>query len=77
MIRIAPMDLPEQAARALDVVRRDGVDVRFEIAKVCGEERYRLSVRYRKGGSDEVRLGLLYSPDRVALEDLRLRLAGP
>jgi hypothetical protein len=68
------MDLPDQAARALDAVRRDGDDVRFEIAKVCGETRWRLSVRFRKGGGDPVRLGLLYSEDREGLEELRLRL---
>jgi hypothetical protein len=69
------VDLPEQAARALEVVRRQGRDVRFEIAKVCGDERYRLSVRYKAAGGDDVRLGLLYSEDRAALEDLRARLA--
>jgi hypothetical protein len=70
------MDLPDQAARALDAVRRDASELRFEVAKVCGESRYRLSVRFRKGAADEVRLGLLYSDDRAALEDLRARLAG-
>jgi hypothetical protein len=71
------MDLPEQAARALEVVRREGRDVRFELAKVCGDERYRLSVRYRKAaGGDDIRLGLVYSDDRAALEELRARLAG-
>jgi hypothetical protein len=71
------MDLPEKAADALRVVKRDFEDVRLELAKVCGSTRsYRLSVRYRaKGRQDEARLGLLYSDDRAALEALRTRLS--
>ena len=71
-----PMELTEQAARALAVVRRDGEDVRFEVGKLCGEARFRLSVRYRSRGGDEVRLGLAFSPDRAELEGLHARLAG-
>jgi hypothetical protein len=70
------MELPDQAARALDAVRRDGRDLRFEVAKVCGDGRYRLSVRFHQGAGDEVRLGLVYSEDGAALEELRARLAG-
>jgi hypothetical protein len=69
------MTLPEQAARAVETVRREGSDVRFEVAKVCGDARWRLSVRYVGRAGDEVRLGLLYSPDRPALEALRDELA--
>jgi hypothetical protein len=70
------MELPGKAVDALAVVRRDFDDVRLELAKVCGSERYRLSVRYRaKGRDDEARLGLLYSDDRAALEELKARLS--
>ncbi len=69
------MQLPERAARALDVVRRDGRDLRFEVEKICHSERYRLSVRYRSASGNDVRLGLLYSEDRAALEALRAQLA--
>ncbi len=69
------MELPDQAALALDVVRRDGRDLRFEVTEICRSGRYRLSVRYRARGGDEVRLGLLYSPDAKGLEDLGARLA--
>ncbi|HET9595171.1 MAG TPA: hypothetical protein VFP65_06305 [Anaeromyxobacteraceae bacterium] len=68
------MELTEQAARALEVVRRDGQDVRFEVGKVCGAARFRLSVRYRALGGDEVRLGLAFSADRVELEALQSHL---
>jgi hypothetical protein len=69
------MDLPDQAARALEVVRRDGRDLRFEVSEICKAGRYRLSVHYRSAGSDERRLGLIYSPDRDALDALRARLS--
>jgi hypothetical protein len=70
------MDLPAKAADALAVVKRDFEDVRYGLAKVCGSTRYRLSVRYRaKGRQDEARLGLLYSEDRAALEELKARLS--
>jgi hypothetical protein len=68
------VELPDQAARALEVIRRDGVGVRFELTKVCGESRFRLSVRYRQGNGDDVRVGLLYSEDRAGLEELLSRL---
>ncbi len=67
------MELPDRAARALEVVRRNGRDVRFEVERICESERYRLSVRYRSA-SGEVRLGLAYSEDEGALEVLRGRL---
>jgi hypothetical protein len=68
------VELTEQSARALEAVRRDGADVRFEVGKMCGDARFRLSVRYRPLGGDEVRLGLAFSPDRTELEALRARL---
>jgi hypothetical protein len=61
------MVLPEKAAAALAVVRRDGQDVRFEVKKGCEDPRYRLSVRYRSREGNEIRLGLLYSEDRASL----------
>jgi len=70
------MDLPEQAALALETLRREGRDVRFEVAKVCGDARWRLSAHYVGRAGDAVRIGLLYSGDRLALEALRDRLAG-
>lgn len=71
------MELPDQAARALEVIRRDGRDLRFEVAKICESTRYRLSVHYRPPHGGEFRLGLLYSEDREALERLRDALAVP
>ncbi len=70
------MDLPEKAARALEILRRDGRALRFGVDEICDSGRYRLSVRYHGTEGDEVRLGLLYSEDREALEVLRARLAG-
>ena len=61
------MELSEQAARALEAVRRSGRELRFVVDEICHSERYRLSVRYRAGSGEEVRLGLLYSSDRGAL----------
>lgn len=69
------MELPEQAARALEVVRRDGRDLRYEVTEICHSRRYRLSVRYRPAAGGEFRLGLLYAEDRDALERLRDALA--
>jgi hypothetical protein len=68
------MELPDQAARALAVVRRDGRDLRYVVDHVCGSTRWRLSVRYRAPAGDEVRLGLLYSDDRAELESLGAQL---
>ena len=68
------MELPEQAARALDVVRRDGQELRFVVDEICHSGRWRLSVRYRGAEGGEVRLGLLYSEDRAALEALGAKL---
>ncbi|HEX7488649.1 MAG TPA: hypothetical protein VF341_07075 [Anaeromyxobacteraceae bacterium] len=71
------MVLTEQAARALEAVRRSGRELRFVVDEICHSERYRLSVRYRSASGDEVRLGLLYSPDRDALAALAERLGSP
>jgi hypothetical protein len=70
------MQLTDLAAGALEVARRDGRDLRYEVSEICHSERYRLSVRYRSASGDEVRLGLAYSPDRDALEALRSTLSG-
>ncbi len=69
------MELTETAARALEVVRRDGRDLRFVVDEICHSGRWRLSVRYRAGDGEEVRLGLLYSEDREALARLGAALA--
>jgi hypothetical protein len=74
------VDLPDQASRALDALRRTASELRFDVEEICHSSRWRLSVRYTGGppgapGSDEFRLGLLYSEDRSALEELRARLA--
>jgi len=71
------MDLPEKAARALEVLRRDGRALRFGVDEICHSGRYRLSVRYRGSDGGEVRLGLLYSEDREGLEALGVRLRAP
>jgi hypothetical protein len=68
------MELPELAARALASVRRDGRELRFEVTEICHSTRFRLSVRYRRAGGDEQRLGLLYSEDRAGLEALQAQL---
>jgi hypothetical protein len=73
------MQLPEHAARALDVVRREGRGVRFEIKKACEQERWRLKVCYgaldaRAGGTKEVELGLLWAEDLAGLEALKRKL---
>jgi hypothetical protein len=70
-----PMELTAQALRALDVVRRDGRDLRYEVSEICRAKRYRLSVHYRSPSGDAVRLGLVYTADRGALEALGARLA--
>jgi hypothetical protein len=69
------MQLPEQAVRALDVVRRDGRGVRYEIRKACEQDRWRLKVCYRtsKGGG-EVQVGLAWSDDLEGLEALKRSL---
>ncbi len=74
------MELPDQARRALDALRRRAGDLRFEVAEICHSGRWRLSVHYRAGpagapGAGEARLGLLYSKDRGGLLSLRQRLA--
>jgi len=68
------MQLPEQAVRALEVVRRDGRGVRFEIRKACEQERWRLKVRYVAAGGGEVEVGLLWSDDQAGLEALKRKL---
>ncbi len=73
----ARMDLPPDAARALEAVRRTAGDVRFEIRKACEQERWRLKVRYRPpGAGGEAELGLVWSEDLAGLEALRRRLEG-
>jgi hypothetical protein len=73
------MQLPDHAARALEVIRRDGRGVRFEIKKACEQERWRLKVCYgavdaRTGAATEVQLGLLWSEDLPGLEALKRNL---
>jgi len=68
------MELTEQAAQALEAVRRGGRELRFVVDEICHSERYRLSVRDLDGSGDEVRLGLLYSTDRDALAALAEQL---
>ena len=68
------MQLPEQAVRALEVVRREGRGVRFEIRKACEQERWRLKVRYVAAGGGEVEVGLLWSDDQAGLEALKRKL---
>jgi hypothetical protein len=74
------MDLPGDAAAALDAVRRTGRDVRFEVRKACEQERWRLKVVYRAAdpetGAEEAKeLGLVWSEDRQGILALRDRLA--
>ncbi len=81
MLYCVAMELPADAARALDAVRRSGRDIRFEIRKACEQERWRLKVLYRApdpgtGEEGQVQLGLLWSDDLAGLEDLRRRLEG-
>jgi hypothetical protein len=72
------MQLPEHAARALEVVRREGRGVRFEIKKACEQERWRLKVCYAPdalaSGAKEVELGLLWAEDLAGLEALKRKL---
>ena len=69
------MELTETAARALAAVRRDGRDLLYPVDEICCSSRFRLSVRYRAASGEEIRLGLLYSEDRAALEALAAALA--
>ena len=68
------MQLPEKALRALEVIRRDGRGVRFEIKKACEQERWRLKACYPATDGGEVQLGLLWSDDRAGLEALMRKL---
>jgi hypothetical protein len=75
MVYCGAMELPADAARALEVVRRTGQDVRFEIRKACEQERWRLKVCWRSpDNGGESQLGLLWSEDQAGLESLRDRL---
>jgi len=69
------MQLPEHAARALELVRRQGRGVRFEIKKACEQERWRLKVCYAPpAGEGETQLGLLWADDLAGLEALKRKL---
>ena len=69
------MLLPENAARALEVVRRENRGVRFEIKKACEQERWRLKVCYAPAtGGGEAQVGLLWSEDLAGLEALKTKL---
>jgi hypothetical protein len=74
----AVLSLDEDAARALDVARREGRELRFTLLEHCHTGRYRLAVRYRvtdpDGRERDVNLGLLWSEDRESLDALRARL---
>ena len=70
------MNLPADAARALEEVRRTARGVRFEIRKACEQERWRLKVCFRRDGEREVQLGLAWSEDLPGLEALMRRLEG-
>ena len=74
-----PVELPEQANRALGVIRGKARSLRFEIRKACEQERWRLKVIYTAESTEagppvEVQLGLLWSEDLAGLEELRRRL---
>jgi hypothetical protein len=75
------VELPAEAARALEAIRRNGRNVRFEVKKACEQERWRLKVLYdavdpETGEISTVALGLLWSEDRAGVVSLRDRLAG-
>jgi hypothetical protein len=75
------VELPEEAARAVEAIRRNGQNVRFEIKKACEQERWRLKVLYDRadpatGETTTIHLGLLWSDDRAALVALCDQLAG-
>ncbi len=75
MLYCRAVQLPSQASRALDAIRREGRGVRFEIRKACEQERWRLKVCYTPAsGGSEVQLGLLWSEDLPGLEALRRAL---
>jgi hypothetical protein len=74
------VELPAEAVRALEAVRRNGRNVRFEVKKACEQERWRLKVLYdavdpATGEVSPVALGLLWSDDRAGVVALRDRLA--
>jgi hypothetical protein len=69
------MQLPDSARRALEALRREGRDVRFEIRKACEQERWRLKACWApKAGGAEAQLGLLWSEDLAGLEALKRSL---
>jgi hypothetical protein len=73
------VELPDEAARAVEAVRRTGQNVRFEIKKACEQERWRLKVLYDRadpvtGETTTIHLGLLWSDDRAAVVALRDQL---
>lgn len=78
MLYSRPVELPEQAARALAAVRQKASALRFEIKKACEQERWRLKVCYRSAGQGpderEIQLGLLWCEDLAELSALRARL---
>jgi hypothetical protein len=74
------LTLPPQAARALEVARAQGHDLRYVVLEHCHTGRHRLSVRYvvadpQGGAPRDVNLGLLWSEDLAALTALRDALA--
>jgi hypothetical protein len=74
------VELPVEAARALEAIRRTGKNVRFEVKKACEQERWRLKVVYEAadpatGEGTTVQLGLLWSDDHEGVSALRDRLA--
>jgi hypothetical protein len=76
------ISLTPAAARALEVARAEGQDLRFVLLEHCHTGRFRLSVRYqvtdrRTGEARDVNLGLVWSEDRAALEALRAELERP
>jgi hypothetical protein len=80
VVTLPAVELSDQARRALARLRESARDLRFEVAEICHSGRWRLSVHYRAGypgapGTDEFRLGLLYSSDREGLVELGQRLA--
>ncbi|WP_242345591.1 hypothetical protein [Anaeromyxobacter terrae] len=73
------LSLPDEAAAALESLRRTGKDVRFEIKKACEQERWRLKALYDVVDEDgapprTIHLGLLWSDDRQGVRDLKDRL---
>lgn len=68
------MELTSQAAEALAVLRQTRSELSYEVSEICHSSRWRLSVLYLGRSGERQRLGLLYSEDREALEELRRQL---